>query len=442
VAVPLYAALSPEDQLKAFEPATDGARRVIVATNIAETSITIPGIRVVIDCGLIKEREFRAARRTAALEVHPTSQASARQRAGRAGREAKGECFHLYPLSAFHHLPRETRPEILRSSLDAVFLQLFALGVSDPVGFDFVTPPPDAPRRLALESLLRLGLIGPGRSTSDPGSIGLGITPLGELAVRFPTEPGDAVAILVAALAGDCLAEMLTLISMLTAETPFVTPRGKEAEARAQHNAHMSQYGDHATLVSVFNAFASTPARQRKEWCRDRFFQRRALDNAARIREQLAQICIDLQLPGASAAMAVSARPDAASASIDAAAVTESTLVSLAAGHPNAVARSLPGVPGAFSSRAGLEAVPHPSSCLRAFRPWGGNKAHHLPAPAAALTHEFVELNGPAQGGAEGGATSRCYMRTVSVLLDAERPAHLLRTAVVELSKRQPPSGQ
>jgi ATP-dependent RNA helicase DHX8/PRP22 len=177
---PLYAALPPEQQMTVFEPAPPGVRKVILATNIAETSLTIAGVRYVIDPGLSKQRAFNPRSGVDTLAVAPISRAAARQRAGRAGREAPGKCFRLYTEDAFHAtLPAVTRPEILRANLGGVVLQLKALGVDDVLSFPLLDPPPRAALVRSLELLYALGAL------DDAGKM----TRVGDAMARFPLEP-------------------------------------------------------------------------------------------------------------------------------------------------------------------------------------------------------------------------------------------------------------
>ena len=166
--VPMYAALPPEAQMRAFAPAAPGTRKVVLSTNIAETSITIPGVRYVIDTGYVKARAYNARLGADCLEVVPVSQAQARQRSGRAGREAPGKCFRLYTEAAFSQLAPVTEPEIQRANLASVVLQLKALGVEDPLSFDFMAPPPAAAMLRALELLFALGALNPKGQLTDP----------------------------------------------------------------------------------------------------------------------------------------------------------------------------------------------------------------------------------------------------------------------------------
>ncbi|GFR51843.1 hypothetical protein Agub_g14310, partial [Astrephomene gubernaculifera] len=139
---PIYAALPPEQQMKVFEPAPPGFRKAILATNIAKTSITIPGVRFVIDTGHVKSRDYNARLGLESLAVVPVSQAQARQRSGRAGREGPGKAYRLYTEADFGQLEATTPPEITRCNMSSVVLQLKAMGIDDVVNFDFMDPPP------------------------------------------------------------------------------------------------------------------------------------------------------------------------------------------------------------------------------------------------------------------------------------------------------------
>eukprot|EP00741_Cyanophora_paradoxa_P004375 tig00000796_g4246.t1 len=184
----LFAALPWEQQARVFEPAPPGVRKVILATNIAETSITINGVRYVIDPGLSKARGYDPRIGLETLLVQPISRASAKQRAGRAGREAPGKCFRLYTEESYEGLEAATVPEIKRCSLASVALQLKSMGV-EPLSFDFMDPPPKEGLVRSLSLLLALGALDArGRLTQ----------PLGKQMSAFPLDPQFAKAILAA----------------------------------------------------------------------------------------------------------------------------------------------------------------------------------------------------------------------------------------------------
>ena len=140
--LPLYGTLSPEVQAAVFAAAKPpGARKIVVATNIAETSVTVPGVRYVIDPGYVKQKAYNPERSMEALVVVPISRVAAQQRSGRAGRTAPGQCYRLYSSACLSAMPVETVPEIMRSNLANVVLTLKALGVGDVLGFEFFEPP-------------------------------------------------------------------------------------------------------------------------------------------------------------------------------------------------------------------------------------------------------------------------------------------------------------
>jgi ATP-dependent RNA helicase DHX8/PRP22 len=177
---PVYSALPSEMQSRIFEPAPPGCRKCIVATNIAEASLTIDGIFYVIDPGFCKQKAFNPKMGMDSLVVTPISQASARQRAGRAGRTGPGKCYRLYTEQAFRtEMLPSSIPEIQRTNLGSVVLQLKAMGINDLLGFDFMDPPPVQTMVGAMEALFALGCL------DDEGLL----TRLGRKMAEFPLEP-------------------------------------------------------------------------------------------------------------------------------------------------------------------------------------------------------------------------------------------------------------
>nr|XP_043627038.1 pre-mRNA-splicing factor ATP-dependent RNA helicase DEAH10 isoform X2 [Erigeron canadensis] len=244
VILPLFSSLPSEKQMKVFAPAAVGFRKVVLATNIAETSVTIPGIKYVIDPGLVKVRSYSPDSGIESLIVVKTSKAQALQRSGRAGREGPGKCFRLYPESRFEKLDDSTVPEIKRCNLSNVILQLSALGIDDILGFDFM----DKPDRMAvirsLESLYLLGALTDEKKLSDP---------IGHQMARLPLEPNDSKALILASQF-DCLEEMLIIVAMLSVESIFYAPREKLEESKTVMKSFSSPEGDHLTLLNVYRA--------------------------------------------------------------------------------------------------------------------------------------------------------------------------------------------
>lgn len=221
IPLPVYSALPSDMQQKIFEPAPAGKRKCVIATNIAEASLTIDGIYYVVDPGFAKLKVFNAKMGMDTLMVTPISQASARQRAGRAGRTGPGKCYRLYTEDAFKNemLPIAV-PEIQRTNLASTVLILKAMGINDLINFDFMDPPPVQTLVSALESLFTLGAL------DDEGLL----TKLGRLMAEFPMEPQLAKMILTSVDLG-CSDEILTIVSMISVQNVFYRPREKQSLA-------------------------------------------------------------------------------------------------------------------------------------------------------------------------------------------------------------------
>ncbi|RID46452.1 hypothetical protein BRARA_I03112 [Brassica rapa] len=279
----IFSALPSEQQMQVFAPAPTGFRKVILATNIAETSITIPGIRYVIDPGFVKARTYDPSKGMETLDVVPASKAQSLQRSGRAGREGPGKCFRLYPEREFEKLDDSTKPEIKRCNLSNVILQLKALGIDDIVGFDFI----DKPSRGAIvKALTELRLLG---ALTDDCQLE---KPAGEQMSRLPLDPVYSRALILANKQFNCLEEMLITVAMLSVESIFYDPREKREEARTSRNHFASIEGDHLTYLSVYresNEFLEKRKAESseakidkimKKWCKDNFVNNRSLKHA------------------------------------------------------------------------------------------------------------------------------------------------------------------
>ena len=278
--LPIYSTLPSDLQIRIFEPTPPQARKVVLATNIAETSLTIDGIVYVVDAGLCKQTSYSAKAGLESLIVVPISRASARQRAGRAGRLCPGKCFRLYTLWSYEHeLQENTEPEILRTNLGSVVLQLKSLGIDDLVNFDFVDPPPSDTLARALEMLFFLGAL------DDEG----GLTRLGRQMAEFPIDPMMAKSLVVAGESG-CLSEVLSLCAMLSVgNTVFFRPKDKAMHADNAKATFTSPEGDLHTLIRVYVQWVDTGYDQ--QWCFDHYVQYRALQRARAVREQLEVLC-------------------------------------------------------------------------------------------------------------------------------------------------------
>lgn len=278
---PIYANLPSELQSKIFEPTRPKARKVVLATNIAETSLTIDGIVYVIDPGFVKENVYNARTGMESLVVTPCSRASANQRSGRAGRVAPGKCFRLYTKFAFHNeLEDSTMPEIQRTNLNSVVLLLKSLGINDLVAFDFMDPPPAETLIRALENLYALGAL------NDKGEL----TKLGRQMAEFPTDPMLARSILAADKLG-CVEEVLSIIAMLgESSSLFYRPKDKRMLAdSARARFTIKEGGDHLSLLNIWNQWVDSDFSY--VWARENFLQQRSLTRARDVRDQLAKLC-------------------------------------------------------------------------------------------------------------------------------------------------------
>ncbi|KAI2513995.1 hypothetical protein MHU86_379 [Fragilaria crotonensis] len=278
IILPVYSSLPSEMQSRIFEPAPQGTRKCVVATNIAEASLTIDGIFYVIDPGMAKMKAFNPKIGMDSLVVTPISQASARQRAGRAGRTGPGKCYRLYTEQAYKTEMLATNiPEIQRTNLGNVVLQLKAMGINDLLGFDFMDPPPVATMVGAMESLHALGAL------DDEGLL----TRLGRKMAEFPLEPNLSKMLILSVDLG-CSEEILIITSMLSVENPFYRPRDKQAQADMRKAKFHQAEGDHLTLLAVYKGWEAS--KFSNPWCFENFVQARSMKRAQDVRKQLVTI--------------------------------------------------------------------------------------------------------------------------------------------------------
>lgn len=275
IILPVYSALPSEMQTKIFDPAPPGARKVVIATNIAETSITIDGIYYVIDPGFVKQNAYDPKLGMDSLVVTPISQAQARQRSGRAGRTGPGKCYRLYTEAAYRNemLPNPI-PDIQRQNLASTILMLKAMGINDLINFDFMDPPPAQTLLTALETLYALSAL------DDEGLL----TRLGRKMADFPMEPQLAKT-LIASVDFGCSEEILTIVAMLSVQNVFYRPKDKQAQADAKKAKFFQPEGDHLTLLAVYNGWAASKFSM--PWCVDNYIQGRSLRRAQDVRKQL-----------------------------------------------------------------------------------------------------------------------------------------------------------
>jgi ATP-dependent helicase HrpA len=246
--LPLYARLPTAEQQRVFAPHT--GRRVVLATNVAETSLTVPGIRYVVDPGTARISRFSRRTKVQRLPIEPISQASAAQRAGRSGRVAPGVCIRLYSEEDFEARPRFTDPEILRTNLAAVILQMAALGLGDIEEFPFLDPPDKRSIRDGVLLLQELGAF------DGDGAI----TELGRRLARLPLDPRVGRMILQADAEG-CVREVLVIAAALSIPDPRERPADREAAARQKHARFADEHSDFISYLNLWRYLRE----QRKE---------------------------------------------------------------------------------------------------------------------------------------------------------------------------------
>ncbi|OXB43086.1 hypothetical protein B1J92_H09526g [Nakaseomyces glabratus] len=285
IILPVYSALPSEIQSKIFEPTPRGSRKVIFATNIAETSITIDGIFYVVDPGFSKVNTYSPRAGMEQLVVAPISQAQANQRKGRAGRTGPGKCYRLYTESSYQNemLPNAI-PEIQRQNLLHTILMLKAMGINDLLHFDFMDPPPKSLMVHALEELYHL------QALDADGHL----TKLGQRMSLFPMEPTLARALL-SSVSNNCSDEMITIIAMLSVQNVFYRPKNKQQEADGKKARFHHPYGDHLTLLNVYNRWERSNCSE--DFCNTNFLHFRHLRRAKDVKRQISMIFERLNLP-------------------------------------------------------------------------------------------------------------------------------------------------
>ena len=276
--LPIYSQMPADLQAKIFDKAAPGVRKVIVATNIAETSLTVDGIMYVVDAGFSKLKVYNPRMGMDTLQITPISQANASQRAGRAGRTGPGKAFHLYTELAFKNdFYIQTIPEIQRTNLANTVLLLKSLGVRDLLDFDFMDPPPQDTITTSLFDLWALGAL---------DNIG-DLTPMGKKMTAFPMDPSLAKLIITSEDYG-CSEEMLTIVSMLSVPSVFYRPKERQEESDAAREKFFVPESDHLTLLHVYTQWKSNGYSD--GWCIRHFLHPKAVRRAKEIREQLNDI--------------------------------------------------------------------------------------------------------------------------------------------------------
>ncbi|KAM5236410.1 putative ATP-dependent RNA helicase DHX34 [Ctenodactylus gundi] len=296
VVLPLHSALSVADQDKVFDVAPAGVRKCILSTNIAETSVTIDGIRFVVDSGKVKEMSYDPQAKLQRLQEFWISQASAEQRKGRAGRTGPGVCYRLYAESDYDAFAPYPVPEIRRVALDALVLQMKSMSVGDPRTFPFIEPPPPASLETAILYLRDQGAL----DSSEA------LTPIGSLLSQLPVDVVIGKMLILGSVFS--LAEpVLTIAAALSVQSPFTRSAQSSLECAAARRPLESDQGDPFTLFNVFNAWVQVKSDRNKNsrrWCRRRGVEEHRLYEVANLRRQFRELLEDHGLlAGAQAAM-------------------------------------------------------------------------------------------------------------------------------------------
>jgi len=293
--VPLYARLSSAEQHRVFEPHTK--RRVVLATNVAETSLTVPGVRSVVDPGNARISRFNRRTKVQRLPIEGISRASADQRAGRCGRVGPGVCIRLYAQDDFESRPEFTEPEILRTNLASVILQMASLGLGGVEEFPFVEPPDTRSIRDGKALLEELGAVDPDRE-GQRGRNGW-LTPTGRRMARIPLDPRLARIVLEAESLG-CLREILVIVSGLSIQDPRERPTGKEQVADEFHARYRDPGSDFLSYLQLWEHLRSErrarSGNQFRKMCRSEYLHFLRIREWQDVHGQLRRICDDLGL--------------------------------------------------------------------------------------------------------------------------------------------------
>lgn len=282
--LPLYGTLPPSEQLKVFERTPRNCRKIIVSTNIAETSLTINGIVYVIDCGFMKIKAYDSKLGTESLITVAISKSNAAQRAGRAGRYRSGKAYRMYSEAEYLKLKDYTPPEMQRCDLAPVVLQLKALGIDNICKFDFLSSPPSNNLIDSLELLHAIGGLDHNSKLT---------TPLGYQMAEFPLHPVYSKALLNAETF-NCTKEILSIIALLQVQNVFTTPSGRKQQADRAKLKFACVEGDHLTLLNIYKTFIDKHSKVKGNalirWCQDNYLNYKALQRAIQIREQLSAL--------------------------------------------------------------------------------------------------------------------------------------------------------
>ena len=287
--VPLYGRLPKEEQEKVFLPSPQGRKKVVISTNIAETSVTINGITTVIDSGLAKMNFYDPTTYTSSLNEVPVSKAGCDQRKGRAGRTCAGTCYRLYSKRDFESRELFTTEEIFRTDLSEVLLRMAELDITDFEGFDFISKPDAQSISGALETLNLLRALDQDRHLSS----------IGKLMAQFPLEPRVSRILVESILKyPDVLEQIIIAASFLSAQSPFVLPPGEEMDARKAHHNFRDAQGDFVSYVKLFYQYQSIKSQKsREQFCQSNYLDERVMAEIENIKTQLEEDISSLGIP-------------------------------------------------------------------------------------------------------------------------------------------------
>jgi len=287
--IPLYGRLTKEEQEKIFIPTPAKKIKVVVSTNIAETSVTIDGITTVIDSGLAKINYYNPKTFTSSLLEGPISKASCNQRKGRAGRTAPGVCYRLYSKKDYDSRPLYTKEEIYRTDLSEVVLQMADLDINDFESFDFISPPGKQGLRSAIETLRLIGAIDAENR----------LTETGRMMAVFPLLPRHSRIIVESIMRyPSVLDEINIAVSFLSTRSPFYLPMGKEIEARKEHHRFSNPDGDFGSYLNLFREFtARSSAEERQKFSEDHYLDHKTMNEIVNIKNQLDEIVSEMGVP-------------------------------------------------------------------------------------------------------------------------------------------------
>ncbi|MBN1663060.1 MAG: ATP-dependent RNA helicase HrpA [Deltaproteobacteria bacterium] len=290
--LPMFARLSWAEQQRVFQP--QGVQKIVVATNIAETSITIPGIRYVIDTGFARISQYNPRTRTTSLPIKAISQSSADQRKGRCGRVENGVCIRLYDKDDYEQRAVYTEPEILRSNLAEVILRMLYLNLSDIASFPFIDRPNPRNIKDAVDLLLELGAIAAGSKDGRTGGRLWQLTPKGRLMAGMPLDPRISRMIMEAKKEG-CLKEIKIIAAALSIQDPRERPAEEELKADRIHAAFKDPASDFVTLLNIWTHYHNIrddfqSRSQMRKFCKDHFLSYRRMRDWEDVHDQIGDI--------------------------------------------------------------------------------------------------------------------------------------------------------